>query len=172
MNVRLRTATLSLASAALLAVSGWGASAAFGATGHAAKKHLAVFSAQRVPGVKGLVLVEGNGLVVYTFTGDRRGHAGTCKGQCAAIWPPVHGTPVLAHGMKIVGKFGMIAGQVTFNGWPLYGFTGERPRTNHAIKEFPVVGVKLSPGSKPVPGPSPSPQPPPPTPMPTPSYPW
>ena len=167
MNVRLRAITAAVASAALLAGSGWGASVAFGASGHTSKRSLTVFSAQHVRGVRGLVLVEGKGLVVYTFTGDKRGHAGTCTGECAAIWPPVHGTPVLAHGVKIAGKFGSIHGQVTFNGWPLYLFTGETPRSNHADSQFKVVTVKAKGAPAPVPAPAPTPSP---TPIPT--YSW
>jgi predicted lipoprotein with Yx(FWY)xxD motif len=79
--------------------------------------------------------------VVYTFTGDRRGHAGTCKGSCAAIWPPVRGIPVVASGTRIAGKFGRINGQITFNGLPLYGFAGERTHQNFANGQFPVVRV-------------------------------
>ena len=78
----------------------------------------------------------------YTFTGDKRGKPGTCTGPCAAVWPPVRGIPVLARGVKIHGKFGSINGQVTFNGWPLYRFTGEGPGRNHADHSFKLVTVR------------------------------
>ena len=138
MRAGLRAVAVSVTSAALLAGSGWSASA-FGAP--QAPKHAVVFEAQHVAGVKGLVLVEGNGLVVYTFTGDKRGKPGTCTGPCAAIWPPVRGVPVVARGVKLRGKLGRIDGQVTYNGWPLYLFTGEKPRQNHADSAFKVVRV-------------------------------
>jgi len=141
MGVRSRAAALSLVSAALLAGSGWGASAAFGAPDHT-PKNAVVFRAQHVKGVKRLVLVEGKGLVVYTFSGDHRGKRGTCTGACASVWPPVRGVPVVAHGVKIHGKFGRIAGQVTFNGWPLYGFTGEKSGQNNADSSFKVVQLR------------------------------
>lgn len=166
MNVRLRAVTLVVAAAALLAGSGWGASVAFGATGHSGKKAPVVFTAERIHGVRGLVLAEGKGLVVYTFTGDKRWHAGTCTRVCASVWPPVLGTAAVAHGMKIIGKFGTIHGQITFNGWPLYGFTGEKPRQNNADSQFKVVGVQLKKGSAPAPAPAPS------TPAPSPSSGW
>jgi predicted lipoprotein with Yx(FWY)xxD motif len=121
----------------VLAGSLWGASSASAAT----PENAAVFKAEHVAGVKGLVLVEGSGLVVYTFSGDTRGKPGTCTGACASVWPPVHGVPVVAHGVKIHGKFGRIGGQVTFNGWPLYLFTGETARQNHADGSFKVVPV-------------------------------
>jgi predicted lipoprotein with Yx(FWY)xxD motif len=154
MRVRSGVVVLSVASAALLAVSSWSASAAFGTPGHAPKNAI-VFRAQHVAGVKGLVLLEGPGLVVYTFTGDKRGKPGTCTGECAAIWPPVRGVPEVAHGTKLPGKFGRIHGQVTYNGWPLYLFTGEKSHKNHADSSFKVVRVSV-PSKKPSPSPSPT----------------
>src|SRR5580658_8430626 len=103
----LRAGVLGVVSAALVAGSWWGATSAFGAPAHL-PKNAVVFKAEHVRGVKGSILVEGSGLVVYTFTGDTRGHAGTCTGGCAAIWPAVRGVPVLASGQKIAGKFGRI----------------------------------------------------------------
>ena len=136
----LRAMALGVVSAALVAGSWAGASSAFGAS-HAANTVTVVFRAQHIAGVSGLVLVEGPGLVVYTYTGDRRGHAGTCKGACAAVGPPVRGIPVVASGTRIAGKFGRIDGQITFNGWPLYGFAGEKAHQDFANRQFPVVRV-------------------------------
>ena len=133
-----RSVALGVVSVALVAGSWLGASSAYGAS-HAANTPRVVFRAQHINGVRGLVLVEGPGLVVYTYTGDRRGHAGTCKGSCAAIWPPIRGIPVVAS--RIRGTFGRINGQITFDGWPLYGFTGERSHQNFANSQFPVVRV-------------------------------
>jgi predicted lipoprotein with Yx(FWY)xxD motif len=138
MRAGLRAVVFGAASVAALAGSGWSASSAFAAA-HGAPKDAVVFTAEHVPGVKGVVLVEGKGLVVYTFTGDTRGEPGTCTGQCAAVWPPVDGVPVVAHGSKIGGKFGRIDGQVTYNGWPLYLFAGEKPRQDNADGSFKVV---------------------------------
>ena len=152
MRIHVRAVALAAASAALLAASGWGASSAFGASQTVKKE--AVFSTAHVAGAKGLVLTEGKGLVVYTFAGDKKGKPGTCKGECAAIWPLVHGVPVVAHGVKIPGKFGTIKGQVTYNGWPLYLFTGEKSRANHSDSGFKVVQVKASSSSAPAPMPT------------------
>jgi len=178
MHVRMRAITVTVASAVVLAASGFGAATAFGASGHHAVKNAVTFSTAHVAGARGQVLVEGKGLVVYTFTGDKPGHAATCTGQCAVIWPPLKGTPVLAHGVKIKGKFGTIHGQITFNGMPLYLFIGEKSKANHADSAFKVVQIKTAsngpgPGPGPSPAPTPSysgPPPPPPSPMPTPSY--
>ena len=156
MSFRSRALALSVVSAAVLAGSGWGVSSAFGSTQHAPAK--VVFKSEHVAKAKGAVLVEGKGLVVYTFTGDKRGKAGTCTGQCAAIWPPVRGVAVLAHGVKLSGKFGRINGQVTYNGWPLYLFTGEKPGQNHADSGFKVVSATApKSAAKPAPAPMPSP---------------
>jgi predicted lipoprotein with Yx(FWY)xxD motif len=141
MRAGLRAVGLGVASAALLAGSLWGASSASGAP-RPVPNIAVLFGAKHIHGVRGLVLEEGRDLVVYTFTGDTRGKAGTCTGACAAIWPAVRGIPVLARGVKIRGKFGSINGQVTFNGWPLYRFTGEGPLRNHANGSFKVVTVR------------------------------
>ncbi len=140
MRVSLRAVAVGVGSAALVAGSWLGASSALGAP-RAADTVTVVFRAQHIAGVKGLVLVEGPGLVVYTYTGDRRGHAGTCKGSCAAVWPPVRGIPVVAAGTRIAGTFGRINGQITFDGFPLYGFAGEKTHQNFANGQFPVVRV-------------------------------
>ena len=141
MRAGLRTGVLGVVSAALLAGSLWGASSASGAS-RPVPNIAVVFSAEHVHGVRGLVLVAGRDLVVYTFTGDKQGKPGTCTGPCAAFWPAVRGIPVLARGVTIRGKFGTIDGQVTFNGWPLYRFIGEGPGRNHADGSFKVVGVR------------------------------
>jgi predicted lipoprotein with Yx(FWY)xxD motif len=156
MRTGLRAGVLGVVSAALLAGSWWGASSALGATQREAGNTV-VFSAKHVAGVKGAVLVEGKGLVVYTFTGDTRGRAGTCTGACAAVWPPVHGVPAVARGADIGGKFGRIDGQVTYNGWPLYLFTGEKPLQDHADGSFKIV--RPTPWKAPAPKPAPTPTP-------------
>ena len=160
MRIHVRPVVLTAVAAAVLAGSGWGASSAFGATQHAVKEKTIVFNEKRVAGVKGLVLVEGKNQVVYTFAGDKRGKAGTCTGACAAIWPPVRGLPAVAHGVKLSGKFSTIKGQVTYNGWPLYLFTGAKALANHADSGFKVITVKSSSSTKgPAPAPAPSPTP-------------
>ena len=156
-----RAGVLGVVSAALIAGSWWGATSAFGAPAHL-PKNAVVFKTEHVSGVHGVVLAENNGQVVYTFSGDRRNHAGTCTGSCAAIWPPVRGVAVLAHGVKIGGKFGRINGQITYNGWPLYLFTGAKPKQDNASNGFKVV--------KPTPWHSPTPPPPMPSPTPTNTY--
>ena len=139
MGVNWRGVALGAVSGALLVGSLWGASPASAAS-QQARTATVVFPAQHISGVGGLGLVEGNGLVVYTFTGDRKGHASNCHGSCAAIWPPIRGVPVV-RGTRFPGTFGRINGQITFNGLPLYGFAGEKSHQNFANGQFPVVRV-------------------------------
>jgi predicted lipoprotein with Yx(FWY)xxD motif len=141
MRAGLRAVGLGVVSAALLGGSLWGALPASAAP-RPVPNIAVVFGTRHVHGVRGLVLEEGRDQVVYTFTGDTRGKPGTCTGACAAIWPPVRGIPVVPRGVKIRGTFGSINGQVTFNGWPLYRFTGEGPLRNHANGSFKVVTVR------------------------------
>jgi predicted lipoprotein with Yx(FWY)xxD motif len=74
----------------------------------------------------GTVLANGHGFTVYWFAADH-GTTSACTSACAAIWPPVTGTPQAAAGVSLSGKLGTItrAGgvqQATYNGHPLYTF--------------------------------------------------
>ena len=82
-----------------------------------------------------LVVASSNGMTVYTFDKDVA-NSGTsaCTGGCIAKWPaltvPAGSTPTAASG--ITGKLGTITRtddstlQVTYNGKPLYFFTGDK----------------------------------------------
>jgi predicted lipoprotein with Yx(FWY)xxD motif len=159
MSFRSRAVALGVVSAAVLAGSGWGVSSAFAAAQHSPKDAV-VFRTEHVGGARNPVLVEGSGLVVYTFSGDTKGKAGTCTGQCASVWPPLHGTALLARGAEITGKFSTIAGQISYNGLPLYLFTGEKPGQNHADSAFKVIQIQPRvPAHTTAPAPQPSPTP-------------
>jgi predicted lipoprotein with Yx(FWY)xxD motif len=80
----------------------------------------------------GRVLVTSNGYALYMFVPDDRRQV-TCTGLCASTWPPVKITPdaqlaagpgVQAH---LLGSDPDPAGGrvVTYNGWPLYTYTGD-----------------------------------------------
>lgn len=86
-------------------------------------------------GTIGTVLVAGsNGMTVYVFSKDVK-DSGTsaCTGGCLSTWPaltvPAGGTPTAGTG--VTGKLGTItradnqALQVTYNGLPLYFFSGD-----------------------------------------------
>jgi predicted lipoprotein with Yx(FWY)xxD motif len=82
-----------------------------------------------------LVVASSNGMTVYTFDKDVA-DSGTsaCTGGCLAKWPaltvPAGSTPTGASG--VTGKLGTITRaddstlQVTYNGKPLYFFTGDK----------------------------------------------
>jgi predicted lipoprotein with Yx(FWY)xxD motif len=78
----------------------------------------------------GTILVLGNGDTVYRLSADRHDKS-VCTGVCATIWPPV----TLAKSQRSpigrgVARLGVItrpggARQVTFDGEPLYRFSGD-----------------------------------------------
>ena len=72
------------------------------------------------------VLTTSKGFTLYWFAPDTATKS-NCNGSCAQIWPPVKG-PATASGVK--GKFATIkrsngSVQATYNGHPLYTFTGD-----------------------------------------------
>jgi|SRR5215216_49016 len=82
----------------------------------------------------GRVLFDGRGYALYAFTRDRRGGPSRCYGACAAAWPVyvAKGTLRAGIGVKqsLLGTVGRRDGrrQITYNGWPLYYYVGERGR--------------------------------------------
>ncbi len=79
----------------------------------------------------GSILARDDGTTLYVFLPDNAGPS-TCDDGCAAAWPPL-----LADGAPAVGD-GLAADdfatatrtdggtQVTFHGWPLYSFSGDK----------------------------------------------
>jgi len=80
----------------------------------------------------GTVLVTGKGYALYMFVPDRR-RAVTCTGVCAGTWPPLMlpsgATLAAGPGVKaaLLGSDPAPGGGrvVTYNGWPLYTYTGD-----------------------------------------------
>ena len=77
----------------------------------------------------GTVLVDGDGYTLYLFQQDT-GAASTCAGDCAVTWPPVltDGEATAADGAT--GTLGTTTRddgttQVTYDGHPLYRFSGD-----------------------------------------------
>jgi predicted lipoprotein with Yx(FWY)xxD motif len=73
-----------------------------------------------------------NGIVVYTYSGDKKGSPSTCTGSCATQWPAVTGMPQASSAVTLPGTLGTVATasgakQVTYNGMPLYTFKGSKP---------------------------------------------
>jgi predicted lipoprotein with Yx(FWY)xxD motif len=80
----------------------------------------------------GYVLATAKDLVVYTYAKDSKGGAPTCKGACAAQWPPVTGMPKAGAADHFPGTFGVVRGaggveQITYEGMPLYVLKGAKP---------------------------------------------
>jgi predicted lipoprotein with Yx(FWY)xxD motif len=82
-------------------------------------------------GSLGAILVDSQGRTLYLFQKDS-GTKSTCLGACASEWPPLRaiGKPTVGSGANasIVGTTGRSDGkpQVTYDGHPLYLFSGDQ----------------------------------------------
>src|SRR5215467_6410420 len=79
--------------------------------------------------IKGLgtVLVNSRGFTLYMFVPDHHKKV-TCKGTCAAIWPPLklkQGQKPTAGGAARKKLLGMDGRVVTYNRWPLYTYVSD-----------------------------------------------
>ena len=82
----------------------------------------------RKVGKLGTILVDSHGLTLYMFKPDRQKKV-TCKGVCAASWPPLKlkkGQKPTAGGTAKKNFLGMDGSVVTYNRWPLYTYVGDR----------------------------------------------
>lgn len=133
--------------AALLAIAAAGA-LVVGATGAATK---ATVSASSNAGL-GKILVGATGLTLYHYAGDH-GKTITCSGACDADWPPVlivkKAVPIAGPGIA-KSKLGTVKRpdgriQVTYNGYALYRFAGDRkPGQSNGqglLKQWYAVGA-------------------------------
>jgi predicted lipoprotein with Yx(FWY)xxD motif len=73
------------------------------------------------------VVTNAQGFTLYSFAPDTA-TASKCNGGCAQIWPPVSGSG--SAGQGVTGKLGTItrsdgSAQVTYDGHPLYSYTGD-----------------------------------------------
>jgi predicted lipoprotein with Yx(FWY)xxD motif len=85
-----------------------------------------VLQSATVGGTK--VLANSKGFVLYWFAPDTS-TISKCTGSCATYWPPVTGTATAGSG--VTGTLGTITRsdgtkQVTYDGHPLYTFTGDK----------------------------------------------
>lgn len=75
-------------------------------------------------------LVDDAGMSLYTFDSDT-GDTSTCYGQCAESWPPAVTPGMVARNTGVTGTADLTsrtdgtAGQVRYNGDPLYYFAGD-----------------------------------------------
>jgi predicted lipoprotein with Yx(FWY)xxD motif len=105
----------------------------------------------------GTVLFDGKGRVLYGFTHDKRGKPSTCYGACAAAWPVYFKPGALRAGkgvkQKLVGTVKRKNGrlQVTYNGWPLYYYIGDRSPgaiSCQNVSEFGGLWLVVSPSGR------------------------
>jgi len=78
----------------------------------------------------GEILVDGEGMTLYVFTPDNAGDS-TCYDDCEKAWPVLAGSSVTAGTGLTATDFGTTTrtdgtSQVTFKGWPLYYFQGDK----------------------------------------------
>jgi predicted lipoprotein with Yx(FWY)xxD motif len=84
----------------------------------------------------GMVLVDGSGRTLYLFEKDRPDQS-ACSGACVAAWPVDHssGAPKAGSGVKasLLGTISRSDGttQVTYNGHPLYYYSGDSQAGQH-----------------------------------------
>ncbi|HEV8064946.1 MAG TPA: hypothetical protein VGP46_08950 [Acidimicrobiales bacterium] len=77
----------------------------------------------------GTILVNSQGFTLYRLSTDSMNKS-NCDSACEKVWPPVllngSGSPVAGTGVSGLGSIKVAAGeQVTYNGMPLYTFTGD-----------------------------------------------
>jgi predicted lipoprotein with Yx(FWY)xxD motif len=79
----------------------------------------------------GTIIVSSAGLTLYDFHKDQGGKS-SCYGACAGAWPPLltEGEPQAGAG-AMANQLGTTerkdgTDQVTYNGWPLYTYAGDK----------------------------------------------
>jgi predicted lipoprotein with Yx(FWY)xxD motif len=101
----------------------------------------------------GNILVDAQGRTLYLFKKDT-GTTSTCTGACATFWPPLiaKGAPTTGSGAvaSLVGtsKRSDGASQVTYNGHPVYLYTGDQKAgdtTGQGIVAFGATWYVVSP---------------------------
>ena len=79
------------------------------------------------PKVVGGMVVDDDGMTLYTFDKDTAGNKSACAGACATLWPAA-----LADSYdKPSGQFGLVGSadgkqQWTYEGRPLYRYSGDK----------------------------------------------
>ena len=89
-----------------------------------------------VNGQSATVMTDKNGMSLYTFVQDSP-NVSTCRGSCLSEWPPMH----VPAGAQVTTPFGVINGndgqpQLTFNGLPLYHYSGDQ-KPGDAFGQYP-----------------------------------
>ena len=128
MRVRTSLSPLRIGLVATLAgalVLAGGSSAALSSARHAANS--ATVQTRTVKKL-GTVIVNSKGFTLYVFIPDHHRKV-TCKGACAAIWPPLKvkvGQKPTAGGAAKKKLLGLDGRVVTYNHWPLYRYVSDK----------------------------------------------
>lgn len=107
----------------------------------------------------GTILVDGEGMSLYVFMADTQdGGTSACTDvECVADWPPLStdGDPVAGEGVDetLLGTITRDDGttQVTYNGWPLYNFSGDAApgdTNGQGLEEFGGLWFLVSPAGE------------------------
>jgi predicted lipoprotein with Yx(FWY)xxD motif len=160
--------------AAALALSACGSSGSNATTSSLRRTHAALSTASRDTGPRtaprragpvitvrtsqyGRILADRGDHTIYLFTRDRSS-ASTCYGGCAAAWPPVLTRGAPGRAGRLPGALGTTrrrdgARQVTYDGHPLYYYTGDVSPGQilcQNVNEFGGTWLVVSPSGKPV----------------------
>jgi len=109
-------------------------------------------------GPDGTYLTDNSGRTLYLFTADTGG-ASNCSANCAAVWPPLTGTPTAGSGVT-ASNLGTITRsdgtkQVTYSGHPLYYFAQDTSPGQMSGEGNPGFGAPwyiVSPAGSPITG--------------------
>lgn len=107
-----------------------------------------------VPGY-GKVLGTGAGKALYMLTADPS-NSSKCDSTCASVWPPltVTGKPTAGNGISssMLSEFKRSDGkeQVSYNGHPLYTYTGPTAASGEGLASYGGIWYLLDANGKPV----------------------
>lgn len=127
MNKRL-LAPVGLAAALVIAACGSSTTSGHSGSSGTTAPPAASASALKTMTISGTVVVTNSkGLTLYSFAPDTS-TTSKCNGSCAGVWPPVKGPATAAAGVG--GKLATItrtdgSAQATYNGHPVYTYTGD-----------------------------------------------
>ncbi len=97
----------------------------------------------------GKIIVDSKGNTLYYFEKDKQnGGSSTCSGACAQVWPP-YTTSGKAQAQKgaAASNLGTIkrsdgTTEVTYNGWPLYTYAGDKKPGDTNGNDFSQFGAQ------------------------------
>jgi len=154
-RTRLTPLRIGLLAALAAAIAVLAAGSATARSGVAGARHMAASATvqTRKVGKLGTILVNSRGLTLYMFEPDHQKKV-TCKGKCAAAWPPLKlkkGQKPTAGGSAKKKLLGMDGNVVTYNRWPLYTYLGDlKPgqATGQRLNNLGGLWYVLSPSGK------------------------